>query len=430
MSTGYRYFISLTSQLPFCGIPFRLDSYSACQFGCRYCFASARGGASGSSQVVGANPESLQRRFDRIASKGAQSALDEMLVARIPLHFGGMSDPFTPIEATRGVTLSLLRILADRNYPVILSTKGTLATKDQYLAVLKRGKFAVQYSFSSLDDRAARLIEPGVRSPVERLDALRILASEGVPTSIRLQPFLPTRELDARELIDAATSAGAKHFALEHLKLPIEKDVGRRSKLNAAVGVDLYEHCIARGAARVGREWILPVEARLEAVNTIRAHAKRRGLSFGAADSDLLHWSDGSVCCSAADLLGMGNGMRFNFLTAVRRGMRSRRISFGSIANEWRPTGSISQFVNSHSRTRGGQTVEAYIKARWNGATNGPSPLSFFGVESTEDYDIDGYRLYSYCANAHPAHPGSVPTKSAEAAVPVVSGTHTARSLV
>jgi len=51
-----------------------------------------------------------------------------------------------------------------------------------------------------------------------------------------------------------------------------------------------------------------------------RAHVKSQGMSFGAADSDLLHWSDGNVCCSAVDLLGMGNGMRFNFLTAVRRG--------------------------------------------------------------------------------------------------------------
>ena len=394
--------MSLTSQFPFCGIPFRLDSYSTCQFGCRYCFASARGGASGSAKVVAADPASLKRRFERIALHGPLSALDEMLAARVPLHFGGMSDPFMPLEKKRGVTLGLLGILAEQNYPVILSTKGTLASTEPYLSILELGKFVVQYSFSSLDKRVAAMIEPATPSPQERLDAVRVLAGRNVPTSIRLQPFLPMRDRDGCDLVDAAAAAGAKHFALEHLKLPIERDAVKRSRLNAAAGIDLYHYYTTRGATREGREWILPVAARLGTVNSIRTHVKSRGLSFGAADSDLLHWSDGNVCCSAADLFGMGSGVAFNFLTAVRRGMRAGRITFASISKEWRPTGPISQYVNSHSRARGGKTFDAYIRARWNGVTNGPSPLSFFGVRSTENFDSDGYRIYSYRRNAIP----------------------------
>jgi hypothetical protein len=147
---------------------------------------------------------------------------------------------------------------------------------------------------------------------------------------------------------------------------------------------------------------MLPTPARLAAVNSIRTRTKQLRLSFGAADTDLLHWSDGGVCCSAADLLGIGEGMRFNFLSAVRKGMTSGTISFGDIADEWRPLGSISQFVNSRSRTNGRQTVESFIRARWNGVNNGPSPLSFFGVQATEKYDQQGYRLYTYRADAFP----------------------------
>jgi DNA repair photolyase len=405
VSAKYRYFLALTSQLPFCGIPFRLDSYSACQFGCRYCFASRRGGATGTSKIVAADPSSLRRRFDRIASQGPISALDEMLAARIPLHFGGMSDPFTPIEEKRGVTLRLLRILAELKYPVILSTKGILAASHRYVDVLSQGRFALQYSFSSFCNRTATLLEPGTPSPAQRLSALKVLASAGIPTSVRLQPFIPTREADALELVDAAASVGARHFALEHLKLPLEGSTSLRPKLVSAIGFDLHELYRVEGAIRVGREWILPASTRLAAVNSIRAQVKRLGLSFGAADTDLLHWSDGGVCCSAADLLGMGDGMRFNFLTAVRKGMKSGIISFQDIANEWRPSGSISQFVNSHSRTNGKQTVESFIRARWNGVKNGPSPLSFFGVSPTEKYDVHGFRLYSYHTNAFPGLP-------------------------
>ena len=117
---------------------------------------------------------------------------------------------------------------------------------------------------------------------------------------------------------------------------------------------------------------------------------------IGAADSDLLHWSDGQVCCSGADLLGMGTGMKFNFLTAVRVGMKVGDINFQSIAQEWRPSKPISQFINSRSRLKGGRSVDEYIRARWNGASNGPSPLSFFGVVDSDRYDADGYKIYSF----------------------------------
>lgn len=96
MIANYRYFISLTSQLPFCGIPFRLDSYSRCQFGCRYCFASARGGAASPEKIAGGNVTALRRKFQRVAKGKPTTAIEEMLMARIPLHFGGMTDPFIP----------------------------------------------------------------------------------------------------------------------------------------------------------------------------------------------------------------------------------------------------------------------------------------------------------------------------------------------
>ncbi len=396
MTGKYRYFISVTSQLPFCGIPFRLDSYSTCQFACRYCFASTRGGARTSKRIFSASPKSLRRRFDNIRQLGARSAVDEMLQAKIPLHFGGMSDPFMPKEELSRITYSLLEVLADNNYPVVISTKGTIGRTSDYAALLKRGRTAVQVSFSSFDEEVARKLEPGVPSPQERIQLLQTLADTDIPTSVRLQPYIPTHLEDAFKLIDACTTAGVHHFAVEHLKLPIEDASRLRRSLAAATGIDLYRFYADSAASRVGREWVLPPVVRVEAVSALMRYSKRAGLSFGAADSDLLHWSDGQVCCSGADLLGMGPGMRFNFLTAVRAGMHTGNITFQSIAAEWRPSRSISQFINSSSRTKGGRSVDEYIRARWNGVTNGPSPLSFFGVVDSDRYDDHGYKIYSF----------------------------------
>ena len=402
VSGPYRYQLAITSQFPFCGIPFRLDSYSTCQFACRYCFASARGGASGSLQINLADPSQLRRRLERIAVREPRSALDEMLNAQVPIHFGGMSDPFMPMELEQRVSLALLQVLAEHQYPVIISTKGNLVERDEYVEVLQRGRFVVQFSFSSSRDRYACALEPGTPSPSARLRALGTLAEAGIATAIRIQPFLPKHETDAGDLMEAAAKAGARHASVEHLKLPVERDWSHREKMNSAVGYNLAQYYRNRSAQRVGREWILPALERLPAIVTLRAHSKRLGMNFGAADNDFLHWSDGVVCCSGADLLGMGEGLQFNFTTAIRRGLLTRTIEFDAIRSEWRPTRSISEFVNSRSRRKNGETVESYIKDRWNGVANGPSPSSFFGVQPTGEKDADGFQIYALAEEGVP----------------------------
>ncbi len=84
---------------------------------------------------------------------------------------------------------------------------------------------------------------------------------------------------------------------------------------------------------------------------------------------------------------------QFNFLSAVRRGAGSGEVCFDSIRGLWRPTRSIAQYVNSNSR-EAGQTVEAFLRKRWNGASNGPSPTAFFGVYDDNRLDAQGFKIY------------------------------------
>lgn len=394
MTADYRYFLSLSSQFPFCGIPLRLDSYSRCQFACRYCFASARGGAGGQSSIRVADPERLGRRLARLAKTGeARSAMDELLAARVPIHFGGMSDPFMPMENERRVTFDLLEILAEHRYPTLISTKGVLAAAPEYLSLLAAPNFAVQFSITTLDDALAQRIDAGAPTTSARLEALTALAGAGVKTAIRHQPMMPERAHEAVELIDRSAEAGAKHYAVEHLKLPIEQDWQHRRSLSDAAGFDLSTYYLEHGATRVGREWILPTSERLETVLRLKSVSNSKGLSFGAADNDLLHLSDGSVCCSGADLLGLGQGLQFNFLSAVRMGFSGRDITFQSLSEAWRPQRPISEYVNSRSR-QPNESIDSFISARWNGVANGPSPVSFHGVLDTGRTDSQGMKIY------------------------------------
>jgi len=386
-------------------MPLRLDSYSRCQYACRFCFASARGGAVSGANMQTADPSMLARRLQRLETNDPRSALDEMLSARIPIHFGGMSDPFPPMERSSRVSLQLLEVLAEYQYPTIISTKGTLVGEPRYARTLEAGNFLVQMSLTCNSDSESARVDVGAPTTSNRFLAVESLSRRGIRTAIRHQPMIPTREDEAVELVHRAASAGVRHFSAEYLKVPIERNWAHKTRLSEALGFDVAQFYSTRGAKRVGREWVLPVELRLPTILMLRNVAHDVGMSFGAADTDLLHFGDGQMCCSGADLMGFGSGFEFNFLSAVHSGMHGGKVSFDSIERKWRPHKSIAEYINSNSRASG-NTVGDFIKARWNGVQNGPSPETFFGVVKTESYDSNEFRIYEIQPEARQLYSG------------------------
>ena len=414
--TAYQYALAITSQFPFCSIPFRLDSYSACQFNCQYCFAGSRGGFTGEQRVQLAEPAALGRRLHFLKSEPPRSVIDELLAARVPLHFGGMSDPFMPLERKARVTLGLLHILHEHRYPTIISTKSTLCGEDPYKTLLATGNFLVQISISTTDDSLGTVVDAGAALPSARFNVLERLSRAGVRTACRVQPILPKYEHHAFLVAELAATAGARHASFEHLKLPIEANAPTVRRLSALLGRNLTEDYRRAGAARMGREWVLPAKDRLDRILELRRAAWRLGLTFGAADNDFLPLSDGNSCCSGADLFGFDTTYRFTFTQAVNAAKRNT-IRFSNIAHEWRPTKSIRRFVNSRSRNDS-SSIDSYLRTRWNGRNNGPSPTMFYGVDATGKFDREGFSVYRLSKTAarliqeKHAEPGRVYTSS------------------
>ena len=402
----YGYALSITSQFYYCSLPLRLDTYSRCQFNCAYCFANARGGNRDDRAIMIADLAQLQRQFEASRTAKPKSAIVELLEARQPIHFGGMSDPFMPLEERQHQSLDILRMLADYKYPTVISTKSTLPSEDRYLSVLKTGRFIVQVSLSTLDENLSSRIELGTPGPRQLLRMVRTLSREGIPVAIRAQPLLPCRDSDGEEIIKAAAECGARHIAFEHLKLPLERNWNGTEILSRALGFDMRQAYANWGATRVGREWILPVRLRTPTMLKLRANAHSAGLTFGAADNDLLLLSDGRCCCSGIDLLDDGvKFFRYTYLEAARTGLKERYISIQALNSIWRPNASIGRYVNSRSRRAAshlGTNIEAYIKGNWNGRTNGNSPAALFGVRSSGLSDADGFNLYELTDEIRP----------------------------
>jgi len=250
-----------------------------------------------------------------------------------------------------------------------------------------------------MNDALIRAVDIGTPGPTRLAHMLQVLASVGIPTACRIQPVLPTLEHHAEEVIASCSELGVRHVATEHLKLGVERGWRGAMTLGRALKIDLHEYFRRRDARRVGREWVLGLEQRLRDTLRFRDLAHKGGMTYGAADNELLLLSDGTCCCSGVDTVaGFDRFFRYNYVEAVRRGLNSKYVSFSNLAQVWAPKGSIAQYVNSRSRLKSnssqGYGIKNYIAANWNGSLHGNGPSSLFGLQDSGELDERGFKLY------------------------------------
>lgn len=395
--------LTLTSQFSFCGLPLRLDSYAGCAFRCSYCFALYRGGNNGGDSVRPAVAFTLKRTFERalLSRPEKPGVIAQFLRRRVPVHFGGMSDPFQPAETRYRVTESFLKVLAAYHYPTVISTKSSMVATQSYVDLLKEnGNVVVQFSFSSTRDKTARLVEPFSTPPSELLRAMALLKRNDIHITCRWQPYIPGVSEPPTEFLSRVASTGCSHVGFEHLKLPVERQNTLWMRLVQGVGRDLYDDYKLLGARRDGREYVLPVQYKLPRNLEVSSLLKKQGMTFGAADNELQLMSDTDCCCSGVDQFpGFENWFKHQIAYAVRK-CRGRAITYSSISREWCPSGSIDRFLNSRSRlsTRceSSGTVREHIKSRWNNSELPSSPASFYGVTPTNSVTSTGHKIYRW----------------------------------
>ena len=129
----------------------------------------------------------------------------------------------------------ILETILKYYFPVHILTKSILVLRDLDLLKeidknailpedlknkLKRGVI-VNFSISTLDEKLAKLLEPGAPSPVERLEAMQQIKEEGLMAGVSyipVLPFLSDSEEKLDEMIRKAKNYGAD-FILSAVRL-------------------------------------------------------------------------------------------------------------------------------------------------------------------------------------------------------------------
>ena len=117
---------SCGSQAVLCGLPIRFDTYRGCSHGCKYCFVQRK------SDLCAIETNETVKALRSFIS-GSRTKETNWCDWDIPLHWGGLSDPFQPIEAQYRTSFECLKLLMKTQYPFVVSTKGSLVVVEPYL---------------------------------------------------------------------------------------------------------------------------------------------------------------------------------------------------------------------------------------------------------------------------------------------------------
>ena len=205
-------------------IPFSqsVNAYRGCEHGCVYCYARP------SHAYLELSP-GLDFETRLFAKTNAVELLTAELSKRgyraSPLAFGTNTDCYQPIERRYKIMRGLLEVLAACDHPLTIVTKSALIERDIDLLapMAKKNLVKAFLSITTLDHKLARTLEPRAASPRRRVDAIRALASAGIPCGVMVAPLIPALTDQSMEsVLEASAEAGATMAGWILLRLPNE----------------------------------------------------------------------------------------------------------------------------------------------------------------------------------------------------------------
>lgn len=277
----YDYPIGITSQFKFCGNPFRIDTYKGCTFGCKYCFANnLRGNIN--DKILPSNIEMITKMFsDAFNGTDKLNLTIEMLKAKIPLHLGGLADPFQPAEFENKITYKLLQLSNKYKYPIIISTKSGMLPSS-YLEILDPTIHAFQISLISKNLEYIRKFEVNSPEPENRISLIKQLKTRGFWVGLRVQPFI---DLDEHIKLIKYLEPYINYITIEHLKIGFDNPTTFK-EISKFVNLNRYR--------AEGREYEQMTDLKEQNINEVK---KITNLPIGCGDNDLHHLSTSRCCC-------------------------------------------------------------------------------------------------------------------------------------
>jgi DNA repair photolyase len=260
------------SQVILCDLPIRFDTYQGCSHGCKYCFSNRK--IDIKNIKVFEKKDSLINFINH--KRNSETAWCDW---DIPLHWGGMSDPFQPIEKEYRNSFECLKVLAETKYPFVVSTKGILLMEDDYFNLFKNANGVLQVSLccEKYDE-----LEPFAPKFKERLKLVEKISKINKRVVIRIQPYIINFHKQILNSLNLFQKAGAYGVIVEGIKLFKKVD----------------------GFVKLGGDYVYPLEVLKPRFIELKDVAHSLGLKFYSGENRLRYMGDSLTCCGIDGLEG------------------------------------------------------------------------------------------------------------------------------
>ena len=271
------------SNLCTCPPKLTFNPYTGCDHACVYCYASSY-----IPEFAKCRPKSgLLPRLQREAAK----------LKGETVSISNSSDPYPRLEATEGLTRRCLEILSESNCRIQIITKSNMVIRDDDL--LSKVPSTVALTITTLDEEAAKLLEPHAPSPYARLRAAEDLIGRGIPVSVRIDPVIPFVNDQPEKLVATLASIGVRHVTTSTYK--IKPDNWRRFSAAMPTVAEKLKPLYFKQGEKTGGNTLLPKDLRLKLLKSIRELTISYGMHFGVCREGLAELN--TAACDGSWLL-------------------------------------------------------------------------------------------------------------------------------
>ena len=161
-----------------------MNIYRGCMHGCIYCDSRS-------------TCYQMDHDFEDIEIKtNAPEMLEEALRKKrkkCMIATGAMTDSYIPLEKDIEYTRRCLEVIEKYGFGLAIQTKSNLILRDLDLlkAINEKAKCVVQMTLTTYDEELCRILEPEVCTTKERVEVLKTMRDNGIPTVVWLCPLLP-----------------------------------------------------------------------------------------------------------------------------------------------------------------------------------------------------------------------------------------------
>ena len=198
---------------------YSLNPYQGCEHGCSYCYARPTHEYWGFSAGI-----DFERKI--MVKKNAPELLEKFFRKRnyFPktIMLSGNTDCYQPIERELKITRKILEVCLAYRHPVSILSKNALVLRDLdlFIKMNELNLISVALSIPTMNEDLRRKMEPRTSSAIKKLEALKILKENNIPTGAMIAPIIPGLNSDETlKIIKKISETGADWFGYTLIRL-------------------------------------------------------------------------------------------------------------------------------------------------------------------------------------------------------------------